>query len=94
MGELIPLLAIFFVIGVPVMSLAAHFVLRPMIRDLARAIRGDRAQSEASYEQRLARLEEMLFEQGRQIDQLVDAEQFRRRLEAGEVAASSRIGGD
>ena len=33
-GELIPILAIVFVIGVPVTALAAHFVLRPLVRDI------------------------------------------------------------
>lgn len=81
MEVFIPLLAIFFVIGVPVMSIAAHFVLRPMIRDLAKAIRGDRKEAEESWEHRLARLEDMMLEQGRQTDLLIEAEAFRRRLE-------------
>ena len=81
MEELIPIVAIFFTIGVPVMAAAAHFVLRPMIRDLARAIKGDREEGAESLERRIARIEDVLLEQDRQIDRLLEAELFRRRLE-------------
>ena len=37
MDELIPLLAIFFGLGVPAMSLATHFVLRPLVKDIVAA---------------------------------------------------------
>lgn len=80
---LIPLFGIFFVIGVPVLSLAAHFVLRPMIRDLTEAVRGVKGREREDLEGRLGRLEERLLEQARQLDQLVEAELFRRQLEAG-----------
>jgi hypothetical protein len=89
---LIPLLGIFFIIGVPIMSVAAHFVLRPLIRDLTGAIKGDRQNEEESLERRLSRVEEMLLDQNRQIDQLVDAELFRRRLEAGEAVGTEQEG--
>ena len=85
LDALIPIVAIFFVIGVPVMSIAAHFVLRPLIRDLTGAIKGGRQAEEESLERRLSRVEDMLLDQNRQIDQLIDAELFRRRLEAGEL---------
>lgn len=81
---LIPLFGIFFVIGVPVMSIAAHFVLRPMIRDLTEALRGVKGREKEDMEHRIARLEDALLEHGRQIDQLVEAELFRRRLEIGQ----------
>ncbi|MDX1579569.1 MAG: hypothetical protein R3266_13880 [Gemmatimonadota bacterium] len=83
MEELIPLFAIFFVIGVPVMSLAARFVLRPLIQDLTQAVRGTKADEIAELKDRMARLETHLLDQGRQLDQLAEAELFRRQLEEG-----------
>ncbi len=91
---LIPLLGIFFVIGVPVMSIAAHFVLRPLIRDLTEALRGVKGREKEDMEHRIGRLEDALLEQGRQIDQLVEAELFRRRLEAGEQTSATSAAGD
>ena len=86
---LIPLFAIFFVIGVPVMSIAAHFVLRPLIRDLTGAIKGGREEEKESLERRLSRVEDVLLDQSRQIDQLIDAELFRRRLEGSEPSGET-----
>lgn len=83
MEELIPLFAIFFVIGVPVMSLAARFVLRPLIMDVTKAIKGGKAEEIAEIRERLSRLETHLEEQSVQLDRLVEAEHFRRELEAG-----------
>ncbi|MEN8145405.1 MAG: hypothetical protein ABFS14_10695 [Gemmatimonadota bacterium] len=85
MDELIPIVAIFFTIGVPVMSLAAHFVLRPMIRDLTGAIQGAKGKEKEQFEHRLTRLEDALLEQNQQLAQLVEAESFRRKLEAGKT---------
>lgn len=81
MEELIPLFAIFFVIGVPVLSLATRFVLRPLIHDLTAAVRGAKANELEELKGRLARMETHMLEQGQRLDQLVDAELFRRQLE-------------
>lgn len=83
MEELIPLFAIFFVIGVPVMSLAARFVLRPLIMDVTTAIKRGKTEEIVEIRDRLSRLETHLEEQGVQLDRLVEAELFRRQLEAG-----------
>ncbi len=83
MDNLIPIVGIFFVIGVPVMSLAAHFVLRPMVRDVIAAIRGKETGPDDRIEERLARLEEALEGQADQLDRLLEAEAFRLRLESG-----------
>lgn len=83
MEELIPLFAIFFVIGVPVMSLAARFVLRPLIMDVTKAIKGGKAEEIAEIRDRLSRLETHMSEQAEQLDRLIEAELFRRQLEAG-----------
>ena len=80
---LIPLTAIFFIFGVPIMAVATHFVLRPMVRDVIGAIHG-KAQTEAEdLTSRVGRLEQAILDQGNQIDRLVEAETFRRQLEAG-----------
>ena len=80
---LIPLLAIFFIFGVPIMAVATHFVLRPMVRDVIGAIHG-KAQAEAEdLTDRIGRLEQAILDQGQQIDRLIEAEVFRRQLEAG-----------
>ena len=79
----IPLLAIFFIFGVPIMAVATHFVLRPMVREVIGAIHG-KAQAEAEdLTNRVGRLEQAILDQGTQIDRLVEAESFRRQLEAG-----------
>lgn len=82
MDELIPILGIFFTIGVPVMSIAAHFVLRPLVRDVIQAIGGRSLQEKADTDERLARIEEALLQQEQQVDRLLEAEAFRLRLEA------------
>ena len=80
---LIPLTAIFFIFGVPIMAVATHFVLRPMVREVIGAIHG-KAQAEAEdLTSRVGRLEQAILDQGTQIDRLVEAESFRRQLEAG-----------
>jgi predicted component of type VI protein secretion system len=83
---LIPLLAIFFVIGVPIMAVATHFVLRPLVRDMTGAIHGRSRKEAEDLVERVGRLEQALLDQGHQIDRLVEAESFRRQLEAGRSA--------
>ena len=80
---LIPLLAIFFIFGVPVMAVATHFVLRPIVRDVIGAIHGKTQAEAEDLTNRVGRLEQAILDQGTQIDRLVEAESFRRQLEAG-----------
>jgi hypothetical protein len=84
-GELIPITAIFFTIGVPVMALAAHFVLRPMVRDIITAIQASKATTSPEMEQRLAKLEDGYSQLETQVTRLLEAESFRRELEAGKT---------
>lgn len=84
---LIPLVSIFFVIGVPVMAVATHFVLRPLVRDMTGAIHGKAQAEAADLVERVGRLEQAILDQGQQIDRLVEAESFRRQLEAGKGPA-------
>ena len=83
MEELIPIVAIFFVIGVPVMAIAARFALRPLLRDLVNGLGKGKTDPDlvAQLTERLARIEGHVVEQDRRLDQLVDAELFRRQLE-------------
>jgi len=80
---LVPLFGIFFVIGVPVMAIATHFVLRPLARDVIGALRSRGEVEEADLLSRIDRLEQAVLDQGQQLDRLVEAESFRRQLEAG-----------
>ncbi len=88
MEELIPLVAIFFVIGVPVMSIAARFALRPLLKDLAEAMGRKSVTDGGELQKDVARLQAQVAEQGRQLEQLADAELFRRDLESRREAAA------
>lgn len=81
MFELIPIVAIFFTIGVPVMALATHFVLRPMVRDVIEAMQGGAKDEVAALQAHVFDLQETVARQEEQIAVLVEAESFRRQLE-------------
>ena len=86
---IIAIVAIFFTIGIPVLALATHFALRPLARDLAEALGPRRREREAIAQllERIDRLDEENRERGELLDQLAEAELFRRQLE-------ERVGGD
>lgn len=75
------ILAIIFVLGVPSMALATHVVLRPLIREYAR-IKGLKSDKE-EVEARMTQLEDVVNDLDRQVNRLIEAEQFRRELESG-----------
>ncbi len=75
------ILAIIFVLGVPSMALATHVVLRPLIREYAR-IKGLKSDKE-EIEARMTQLEDVVNDLDRQVNRLIEAEQFRRELESG-----------
>ena len=84
MNELIiPVLGIVFVIGVPVIAWATRFALRPLLKDLAEALgAGTRQRDElAELAARVAQLERDGQDRDVRVDELVEAERFRRRLE-------------
>lgn len=91
---LIPLFAIFFIFGVPMIGLVTRFALQPLVKDVAVAIRGGREDWADAVVERLARLEERLDEQERQLERVVEAERFRRELEAGGSGVAKRLGGE
>lgn len=82
MEELIPIVAIFFVIGVPVMSIATHFVLRPLVRDIVGALRGGSREEMDALRNQITELHEELARHESQLHVLTEAEAFRRQLEA------------
>lgn len=91
MDDLIGLAAVFFIFGVPVMSLAARFVVRPMIRDVTEAIQGKREEERGgTLGERLERIEERLRSHERRIERLAEAELFRRQLEVDRAASGGR----
>lgn len=75
------ILAIIFVLGVPSMALATHVVLRPLIREYARlkGLKSDREKLDT----RMAQIEDVVHDLDRQVSRLLEAERFRRELEAG-----------
>lgn len=82
MEELIPIVAIFFIIGVPVMSIATHFVLRPLVRDIVGALRGGSREELDGLRAQITELHEDLARHESQLHTLTEAEAFRRQLEA------------
>lgn len=82
MADLIPIVAIFFTIGVPVTALAAHFVLRPLVGDIVQALRGGTRDEIAEMQRQIGALQEALDFQGEQIGRLVEAESFHKALES------------
>ena len=81
MEEIAGILAIIFVLGVPSMALATHLVLRPLIREYAklRGLKEDKDEIAA----RMTQLEDIVHDLDRQVNRVLEAEQFRRELESG-----------
>lgn len=75
------ILAIIFVLGIPSLALATHVVVRPLIREVAK-LKGIRAEKE-EIEGRMAQLEDVVRDLDRQVNRLIEAENFRRELETG-----------
>jgi hypothetical protein len=80
---LIPIVAITCAVGIPAVALATHLVLRPMVRDVTKAISAGKAQGNDEVERRLARLEDAYDHLDQNVTRLVEAEEFRRQLERG-----------
>jgi hypothetical protein len=82
---LIPILGITFGVGVPSIALATHFVLRPLVRDIVGAIQANKPRAAPSdVEERLLRLEDAYYRLDEKVSRLIEAERFRRELEAGQ----------
>lgn len=83
-ADLIPIVAIVFVVGVPICALAAHFVLRPMVREVTASILALKGAPSQETEARLTDLEETQRVLVGRLERLIEAEQFRRELESTE----------
>lgn len=83
MEDLIPIVAIICVIGLPMLGLVARFALRPLVQDLTTAIRGAAGDELEEVRERLARLETQIQLHEDQIGRLVETERFHRELESG-----------
>lgn len=81
------ILAIIFVLGVPSLALATHLVLRPLVREVASAIRATREGAGQELEHRVTRLEDAVHDLDRQMSRLTEAERFRRELESGRATS-------
>lgn len=88
MDELIPILGLIFVVGIPSIALATHLVFRPLLRDIAVAIRTDSTKpgGDPEVERRLSRLEAACDRIEDQVGRLVEIERFHRELEAAREA--------
>lgn len=82
MRELIPILVIIFVIGIPMASLATHFVLRPLVKDIVEALKGGSPAEIAALQQRIGELEADLARHEVQLGDLADTAAFHRQLES------------
>lgn len=83
-NEVIMVIAVTFIaVGIPVTGLVVRFALRPLVQDIAAAIRGERKGAEVGIGDRLERIELRLEEQDRQMRELLEASRFHRELEAG-----------
>jgi hypothetical protein len=87
--------AIIVVFGIPLGGLVIRFALRPLVKDIANAIRsnapvpGDPAQLE-SLNRRLERIEQSLVEQEALTTRLLEVQEFDRKLRSGLPEDASR----
>ena len=76
------LLAVIF-LGTPAAALAARWVFRPMVRDLAEAINSIKQPINPEIARRLTEIEEEQRQIGERLDRLIEAERFNRELGSG-----------
>jgi hypothetical protein len=80
----VEMLIALLIFGIPGAALAVRFVLRPMLREIADAIRSGRGDLSPDLERRLLELEEGQRLTNEQLERLIEAERFRQQLESGE----------
>jgi hypothetical protein len=79
----VEILIALLVFGIPGGALAVRFVLRPMLKEIAQAIRSSREGMSPELERRLAELEEGQRLVQQQLHTLIEAERFHRELQSG-----------
>ncbi|CAN5785496.1 hypothetical protein BH23GEM11_BH23GEM11_10350 [soil metagenome] len=87
-AAIVGITAIIVVIGIPVTGLVIRFALRPLVQDIANAIRsggsGTRDQDQwASLNRRLDRIEQSLVDQDAVTSRLLEVQEFDRKLGSG-----------
>lgn len=89
-NEMIMGIAVTFIaVGIPLSGLVIRYALRPLIQDIASAIRGREEDASGELIQRLDRIEARLEEQAQQTGELLEAQRFYKELEAGRTERSS-----
>lgn len=80
MSELIPLVGILCVIGIPMMGLVIRFALTPLAEKITQAIQAADRDEVAELRERLVAMEELVETQQQELDRLQEAERFHREL--------------
>lgn len=78
--------AIVVAIGIPVGGIVIRFALRPLVQDIANAIRSGGAGDQGHWDslnRRLERIEESLVEQEAVSSRLLEVQDFERKLRSG-----------
>lgn len=78
--------AIIVAIGIPVAGLVIRFALRPLVQDIASAIRSSSGGDQANWEslnRRLERIEASIVEQEGVTSRLLEVQEFDRKLRSG-----------
>lgn len=82
--DLVALVAVICIFGIPMMGLVARFALRPLVQDITRAIRTGDEDEVRELRRRIAELEQRLEAQEQETERLAEAERFHRELRAGD----------
>jgi hypothetical protein len=82
--NLIGIFRALIIFGTPAAALTVRWVFRPMLRDIADAIRTAKQPLNPEIERRLMELEEGQQLIGQQLERLIEAERFKRELQSGE----------
>ena len=83
MSELIPLVGILCVIGLPMMGLVIRFALTPLAEKITQAIQAADREEVDELRERLVAMEELLEAQQQELERLEEAERFHRELSEG-----------
>jgi NhaP-type Na+/H+ or K+/H+ antiporter len=83
---IVAITAIVVAIGIPVGGLVIRFALRPLVQDIANAIRSGNTGEQGHWEslsRRLERIEASLVEQEAVTSRLLEVQEFERKLRSG-----------
>lgn len=86
LSQLIPIVAILCLIGIPMTGLVMRYALAPLVRELAQALRAGEGAGGEEIGERMARIEQRLEHQEQAIRRLAEEERFHRELRSGRRA--------